>query len=852
MFKSLGQMVIKYRIPIIVIWIGLAIILPLTAPSLDEIGTSDQRDFLPGDAPFAHAETVYQEAFPEDFTPSSGLVVVDSGEAGGVQPDTTAWTFMEDLTLWLTTDETLDNILNVGSPTSDPAIAERLIDETGRYGLVAFGLSTSDIDKRTISTVEKVDEWLDEHVPAGMTTYHTGQAAINLEGDEVMVETIDRTLLITIVLVVVFLLAIYRSPVSPFIPLFAVTVALFVTIGILGFLGDAGIFTIMTQTNALLIVVMYGAGTDYCLFLISRFREEMAESSDVKSATKDTVHLVGETITSSASTIFVGFMAMSFSEMGFFKNSGPMLATGIVVGLLAGLTLTPSLLSLLGERAFWPGGAKHRAHSRWYDFISRQSSTYPLVVIVVIVAAMLPFSAYGLSRDVTYEFMEDYPDDMESFAGYQLLEDHFGSGLLFPLTVVVTEQEPETLATNIAQLSAELKTIDGIADVLSLDNPLGAASEQYQNVLYVSTQLHIATNMLSQTLETGEADQIDDMVGAWQSYLAILAERFPAIEGNAQLLQLQEMLADPSTLTASQDEFQTSVGLLADEFMTNINAPYLMLSASPLFASFSDLEAAYLNPTGETFAYQMTIMLTEEPGHDTSLAAIADIRVVLDDYTTGGSGDAVVSGFTAVMKDVKDIIDRDLERAIAFVLAGIFLVLLVMLRSAVAPLYLIGTVLISYTFTLGITNIVFDVVFGVERLSWAVEFFMFVFLVALGIDYSIFLFGRIKEEVGYHGVREGVHVAVSSTGAIITSAGLILAGTFAGLMAGEVKFLAEVGFAVAFGVLVDTFVVRTILDPALAALFGRWTWWPGGVPQAQSEESTERGGQSLPAAGATD
>jgi RND superfamily putative drug exporter len=115
-----------------------------------------------------------------------------------------------------------------------------------------------------------------------------------------------------------------------------------------------------------------------------------------------------------------------------------------------------------------------------------------------------------------------------------------------------------------------------------------------------------------------------------------------------------------------------------------------------------------------------------------------------------------------------------------------------------------------------------------------VPFFAFVFLVALGIDYSIFLFGRIKEEVGYHGVRDGVHVAVATTGAIITSAGMILAGTFAAAMAGEVMGLLELGFAVAVGVLIDTFVVRTVLDPALATLFGKWTWWPGGVPKAHS------------------
>jgi RND superfamily putative drug exporter len=110
--------------------------------------------------------------------------------------------------------------------------------------------------------------------------------------------------------------------------------------------------------------------------------------------------------------------------------------------------------------------------------------------------------------------------------------------------------------------------------------------------------------------------------------------------------------------------------------------------------------------------------------------------------------------------------------------------------------------------------------------------FVFVFLVALGIDYSIFLFGRIKEEVGHHGLREGVHVAVAATGGIITSAGIILAGTFAGMMAGEIAFLAQMGFAVSVGVLIDTFVVRTMLDPALATLFGRWTWWPGGIPHS--------------------
>jgi len=206
------------------------------------------------------------------------------------------------------------------------------------------------------------------------------------------------------------------------------------------------------------------------------------------------------------------------------------------------------------------------------------------------------------------------------------------------------------------------------------------------------------------------------------------------------------------------------------------------------------------------------------------------IRQILKDYQ--GPGEAIVNGGAAVNTDIRDTMSRDLPRSIGFVLLGIFVVLLLMLHSVVAPLYLISTVVLSFTFTLGVTNLAFKLIWGADALTWYVPFFAFVFLVALGIDYSIFLFGRIKEEVGRHGIREGVHVAVATTGAIITSAGVILSGTFAAAMTGEVLGLVQLGFAVAFGVLIDTFVVRTVLDPALATLFGRWTWWPGGVPKA--------------------
>jgi uncharacterized membrane protein YdfJ with MMPL/SSD domain len=830
MFRLLGQLATKYRIPIIVTWVALAIILPLVAPSLEEVGTSDQRDFLTDDAPFAQAERLYQAAFPENFSPSSGLILIDSGEPAGAAPDTPAWGFLQELTVWLMSDESPDNIVDVRSPSLDPAYAAELVSEDGRYALVAFGLSTADTDQATLDTVAVIDEWVDGHTPKNIDVYHTGQAKINVEGDEASFETLDRTLVITVVLIIIFLLVIYRSPVSPLIPLFAVTLAFIVTTGILGILGDTDVLTIISQMNAFLIVVMYGAGTDYCLFLISRFREEMADTHDIIKATKDTVHRVGETISSSAATVFVGFMGMAFSELKMFANAGPMLAVGIVIGLLAGLTLTPALLSLLGERAFWPNKARHRSHGKWYDFTSRLVSSRPLLTITVIIAIMIPFGIYGFTREVSYEFIDDYPDDMESIQGYHLLETSFGAGLLYPMTLVATNRSPEMIAAEIATLSADLAKVDSVTDVMSLNDPLGRHTAQYQNLLRVDMQLQMAVGMVSQALESGDPQQSQAAVAGMLDYLSRIADRYPEIAGDPNLVQLQELLnGGPDTLAANQEQAVAAVRALSQR-LAGLDNPYLMLNeAGPLFDAFSPIASSYLSQDGR--AYQMTINLAGEPGAKPSFEAVEKIRDILARY--GNEDEIGISGTTPMITDIQETMDRDFLRALGFVLAGIFIVLLLMLRSAVAPLYLIGTVLLSYGFTLGVTNMVFDLFFDTPRLSFLVPFMMFVFLVALGIDYSIFLFGRIKEEVGYHGVREGVHTAVATTGMIITSAGLILAGTFAGLMAGEIKFLAEVGFAVAFGVLVDTFVVRTILDPALAALFGRWTWWPGGVPKSQ-------------------
>lgn len=844
-FERIGHFATRYRIPIIAAWILAAVVITLVAPNINDVASSNMADFLPEEAPFVYASEVISDTFGEGLSGGTIVVVVDAREAGGVRSDETG-AFIEDLSGWLTSDEAPDNVARVTSPMDSEATAGMLVSDDGGVAMLRVGLSSSATEESTSQTLETIDDWLQVHLPQGVEAYQTGDAPIVNNTTESVKTSVDRTIWVTVVLVILMLLLVYRSPVSPFIPLVSVTLAYLITRGIVAWMGE-NVMTITSYANVLLVVVMYGAGTDYCLFLISRFREEMADHPTVEKATSHTVHLVGETISSSAGTIFVGFMAMAFAKMGIFKTSGPALAIGVVFSLLAGLTLVPALLATLGGKAFWPGQATHRSTGRFYEFTSKQVSSRPLLTIVIIVALMLPFSIYGISQRVNYNTLDDLPDDQPAVQGFAIMNETMGSGELLPLTVVVTGRDPNTIAADMVNLSSDLDAVDGVKYVRSLNNPMGESSD-FTNLLRVDVQLRLALQMFSQagtgSSGTGAVDpeQLTSMLSTLNSYFDLLVEEFPEAADDPNLVTIQELLGNPLRLIQGQDDLAGAVEGLATRFET-VEDPYVLptmlldlLGQMPAgnqgvnTEMLGDLLPNYI--TGDATAYKLEVILDVPPTSYESMETVHDIRDVLEAHENGG--EAVVGGSTATVTDIKDTMDSDLLRAIGFVLLGIFLVLLVMLRSVVAPLYLIATVLLSFTFTLGVTNFVFQTFDDAAGLTWYVPFFTFVFLVALGMDYSIFLFGRIKEEVGYHGVREGVHVAVARTGAIITSAGMILAGTFAALISGEIRGLVEIGFAVAFGVLVDTFVVRTMLDPALAALFGRWTWWPGGVPKART------------------
>ncbi len=859
-FKRIGVFAVRWRYAVIAAWIAVVAIITLVAPNLSDVASADWGTMLPSEAPFRDANAIYNEAFPGSDTLTGAVIVLKTDNEQGIldqaattfdeQTNTEAGNFIAELVAWLESDDAPNAITEVISPVSAQQAADMTIDEGNQVAMIPVSLSADSADDYFDEEVATpIHEWIIANQPDDIQVYFTGAQPVISAFTQAAIETLESTLIVTVLLVVLLLLLIYRSPVSPFIPLAAVTLSYLLTRGIVAILA-ANSLTVAAYADILLVVVIYGAGTDYCLFLISRFREEVADQKTIADAASTTIEKVGETITSSAGTIFVGFTAMIFAEVGLFSASGPTLAIGIVVSLIAGLTFVPAILSILGNRAFWPGIAKHRATGRFYARTSNLVAKYPLIVTVVIIAAMAPLAVVGLSAPLSYSTLTDLPDSVEAKQGYALLEDSLGPGNLSPLTVAVTNANTDTMSSDIARLEAELLALDNVAEVLSLNNPAGQGGD-ISNILRLDSQLRLIATMLDSALSGADGQQfnLQSGIGMFQgmaTYLAHIADQFPAVADDPNLLTLQELFANVLVFTQRMDEVAPAFEGLAQQVEATLDSPYVsineltaLVSAGadmPESAMITQLLDQYLSADGQS--YRMNVVLAIDPNSAEALDTVLAIRDILPDYQ--GDGEAIVTGQPVMMTDLRTVLDSDLYLTIGVVSLGIFIVLLVMLRSVIAPLYLIATVGLSYAFTLGATAIVFRVFFGVEDgLAFIIPIFAFVFLVALGVDYSIFLIGRVKEEVAHRGIRDGVHEAVVATGPIITSAGIILAGTFASMMFGNISALAQLGFAVGLGVLIDTFIVRTMLVPAITILLGRWAWWPGGVPHAKAQPRTE-------------
>ena len=573
----------------------------------------------------------------------------------------------------------------------------------GRAALVTvvFDHSGPDLD-HAISAIES-------HL-AGTPAAVTGGAAIdhdfnvNLLGGASSTALVTPARLVSLLIVLVVLALVYRAPLAVVTPLVCIGAVIALSPHVVAaaalWLGmPVGSFSL-----PFMFAVTLGAGTNYGLFLISRYREMLGRGLAARPALEEALVQVGAAIASSAATVIAATALMIFATFDLFRALGPAIAISIALMLLAGLTLLPALMSILGRAFLWPRrpvagqhqGAERGPWRRVGDVVARR----PLLAAVVPLVLLLPAAAYTATVRPSFSFLDALPGSLPSAHGYRMLAAHF----------------PE-----------------GLGKVTLLVSPASDADQARQ-----------------------------------------------AVAGTAEVASVSEPQA-------------CSDGSVA----------------------------------------RLVVALSEDPNGTGAASTVDALERAARAAAPGAT--ILAGGSPASTRDLRDLLYHDFLLIAGLTGVAIFVVLALLLRSVVAPLYLLGTVALSTAVAVGMVAFLYERTVGIP-LYWTAPVFAFVFLVALGEDFNILLVSRLRREAAAHGAAEGVARAIGGTGGVITSCGLVMACVFfAGLARNPIYLLQEIGVAVVVGVLLDTFLVRPVLVPALALLLGTArAWAPGGaaVPEA--------------------
>ena len=594
--------------------------------------------------------------------------------------------------------------------------------------------------------------------------------------------SIDSTLLLVTVLVVALILIIvYRSPVLWLLPLLSAGFALSLASAIVYVLAKHDVVKLNGQSQGILTVLVFGAATDYALLLVARYREELHDHESQFAAMRASLRGVVEPILASGTTVIIALLLLLFSELNSNKSTGPVAAFGILAALLTSLTFLPALLCV--PSVALPLLPPIVAFAAWF-LVKTIANLFSTAAVTV---AFLPFLALGGAVSLLIVM------GLIVFGILRVTRPNSGPFNVQRFPAARWAFWPQTPRFDHAdnRLSGVWSRIAGGVGRRARMVWIGTAF-----VLLVMTLGMFALNANGISQTDSFTKKPDSVKGQ-----AVLAAHFPAGSGSpAVIITPVESATEVAKVVAADPGVAAVVPFVGAQ-------PQPGQPATPKVVDGQVLFNATLKDPADSNAAQETIKR---------------LRVEVKQVNPN----AKVGGFTAINYDTQQASQRDRKVILPLVLLAIFVILALLLRALLIPFLLILTVILSYTATLGASAFVFHYIFGFKGEDSSFPLFTFVFLVALGIDYNIFLMTRVREETFALGTRPGILKGLTVTGGVITSAGIVLAATFSVLGVLPLVFLAEVGFAVAFGVLLDTFIVRSLLVPALSYDVGRRIWWP--------------------------
>ena len=982
------------------VWVALAIALPLTFPSLGTMAAKNPLAILPADAPSTVTAQKMTEAFHESA--NDNLLLITLINENRLTPDDEA-TYRK-LVDALRDDVT--DVVMVQDFIATPQLRQFLTSEDKTTWVLPVGLAGELGTPRAFESFNRVSEVVN-HSTAGsnVEVYLTGPAAtvadltVAGERDRLPIE------LAIGVLVLLVLLVVYRSIVTMLLPLVTIGSSLMIAQGLVAGFSELTGAGVSNQSIVFLSAIMAGAGTDYAVFLISRYHDYLRSGEGYEDAVRKAMNSIGKVITASAATVGITFLILSFAKMGVFKTVGVSAAIGIGVAYLAGVTLLPAILTLVGPRG-WVKPRRELTAKFWRrSGIRIVRRPVPHLVASLLVLVLL--AGLALFANYNYDDRKVVQASAPSSIGYAALERHFPIAQSIPEYILIQSphdlRNPRALA-DLEQLASRVAQLPDIGLVSGITRPLGVVPQEFRATYQAGivgdrlaegsaqidkrtgdlNRLASGADTLAETLgdvraQVGQiAPSIQSLVDAFSStrnqyggdklvkdvetaaklvqsinalansmgvnfaavknMFAWIGPVLAALQGNQvcdanpscvdtraqfqklvdadndgsldqinQLTQQLQSVDDRQSLNATVnklnaalssvnkavqtmgldkpggpqaglaelrrgadrlangskevaggvDQLVAQIKVMADGLnqastflltmrtdasepaMAGFNIPAEVLNLD----DFQKAATAFISPDGHSVRYLVQTKLNPFSSEAMDqVNQISDVAKGAQPNTTLADATISMGGFPAALRDTRDYYEQDIRFIIAATLIVVLLTLMLLLRAIIAPLYLVGSVVVSYFAAIGIGVLVFQVLLG-QQLHWSVPPLAFVVLIAVGADYNMLFVSRLRDE-SPHSVRYGVIRTLSSTGGVITAAGLIFAASMAGLLFSSIGIVIQGGFVIGVGILLDTFVVRTITVPAIAALVGRANWWPS-KPGAVSEDRIGASGASV-------
>ena len=707
----LGWVLVRLRFVVVFFWVAVALAAYLYLPPLGESTTSSVADVVPESAPAARAQS---QAGALSGPVEAPAILVYSNPEGFTEPDLERITDgLRRLNEGLGRPYRLQRAvpLSVKDPLDPTRVDRRLLGRHTLPVLLYFERGT-----RLTEIATGVREIRQDLASSG--PLRTGVTGIRLVQYDTKVAIEGNLGLVTAATTLAILLIValtYRSLVAPLIPLSSIALATFLTLRVLGWIASEWGLNVPSQIEPIIVVLLFGVGTDYALFLLSRTREALEEGTGSVEAARLGVERIGGVLLSSAAVLIAAFVLLVFAQLGLYRTLGPALALALCLVFVVTLTLVPALLAILGPAAFG-----ERRSARWRTPPWRTLLRRPGIVAGFLSVGLMLAASGGLTLKVGFDQLANLPDDAPSVRGYQQLTEEFPGGILAPANLLIRGEE------------------------------LDARDEEL---------LRLQSGLQGELLEAG---------GSAITFGPQYAGRVPGID------------------------FVTPDGSAAR---------VLLVLRGPPFSSATLDQVQHL-----------------QNGLPTVLE-----RADLADAT------GVIGGQTALAAAARETSEADLKRVAPLIFAFSYVVLALLLRTPVAPIYLLASTALSFAATVGVCAVLFQNVLGQGGMVYYVPFTLFLLLIALGTDYNIFIMAAVREETQRRPLREAVPAALARTGPTINAAGLALAASFVLLALIPLQDFFQVGTAVALGVLLDAFVIRTLLVPALVFLVGPRGFWPAKV-----------------------